>query len=109
MASSNIDNPNLDKIIMAGETVLFILFCVTIQSLSALAYFSLLANILNFSGLIMVLYSILQEAPDSSKREAFKGANQLPLYFGTTIYAFEGIGLVSHSKHLCVQWWGRKS
>ncbi|KAK3100361.1 hypothetical protein FSP39_018724 [Pinctada imbricata] len=97
--SSNEINPREEKIIMAVETVLFIIYCVSIQSLSALAYFSLLANILNFTGLFMVLYAITSDAPDPSTRDAFKEFSSLPMYFGTVIFAFEGIGLVMPLKN----------
>lgn len=92
--SSNEANPHLDLLIMGIELIVVVIYCTTIQSLHGLSYFSLIANFLNFAGLIFVLFYVVQDSPPQSERPAFVGWFDLPMYFGTAVYAFEGIGLV---------------
>ena len=48
-----------------------------------------------FFSIAVTFYYSLQELPEISKREFIvTSPHQLPLYFGTAIYLFEGIGLV---------------
>lgn len=65
-----------------------------VRDLKKLAPFSTFANILNFVGLIIVFQYLFQNLPDSRERPSTKPFSTLPLYFGTAMYAFEGIGLV---------------
>ncbi|XP_056012607.1 neutral amino acid uniporter 4-like [Ostrea edulis] len=97
--SSNKENPHLDLIIMGIELILIVIYCTTIQSLQGLSYFSLIANFLNFAGLVFLIFYVVQKPPPQSERPAFLGWHELPLYFGTTVYAFEGIGLVMPLKN----------
>ena len=69
-------------------------FLVNIRNLKYLSPISMLANILQFIGLIIIFYYVLQDIPYTWDRKAFASWGQLPLYFGTAIYAFEGIGVV---------------
>ncbi|KAL5012674.1 hypothetical protein ScPMuIL_011225 [Solemya velum] len=78
---------------MAVVTGLLIPFCF-VRNLTTLAPFSMFANILNFVGLIIIFQYIVQGLPDTSTRPAFNSFSDLPMYFGTAVYAFEGIGLV---------------
>lgn len=67
-----------------------------IQNLKWLAPFSMLANILMAVGIGITFYYIfsgLSEAPEDVKY--FSSFQQLPLFFGTAIFALEGIGVVS--------------
>lgn len=95
LLGSNKENVELDLIIMGIELIVVIIYCTTIQSLHGLSYFSYVANFLNFAGLIFVLYYVVQGSPPQSERPAFVGWFDMPMYFGTAVYAFEGIGLVS--------------
>ena len=54
----------------------------------------MLANLLQFVGLGIIFYYLLQDLPFTWERKIFATWGQLPLYFGTAIYAFEGIGVV---------------
>merc|ERR1711936_826613 len=65
-----------------------------IRNLKYLSPVSMLANLLQFSGLAIIFYYLLQDLPYSWERKSFSSWGQLPLYFGTAIYAFEGIGVV---------------
>jgi hypothetical protein len=66
-----------------------------VKSLKYLTPASLFASILTCSGLIITFFYMLQDLPNTSTVKAFSTWSQLPLYFGTAIYAFEGIGVVS--------------
>lgn len=65
-----------------------------IKSLKYLTPASLTASILTISGLGITFFYLLQGLPRTSTVQAFAPLSQLPLYFGTAIYAFEGISLV---------------
>ncbi|KAI1304148.1 Proton-coupled amino acid transporter 1 [Halotydeus destructor] len=65
-----------------------------LRSLKHLAYASTCANILQMSGMVIIFYSLVQDLPDTRTRPASASFTRLPLYFGTAIYAFEGISLV---------------
>eukprot|EP00092_Neocalanus_flemingeri_P037297 GFUD01040619.1.p1 GENE.GFUD01040619.1~~GFUD01040619.1.p1 ORF type:complete len:484 (+),score=100.98 GFUD01040619.1:119-1570(+) len=70
------------------------LFLVSIRNLKYLSPVSMLANILQFIGLGIIFYYVFQDLPCTWDRKAFASIGQLPLFFGTAIYAFEGIGVV---------------
>merc|ERR1719260_732473 len=70
------------------------LLLASIRNLKYLSPISMLANILQFIGLGIIFYYLLQDIPYSWERKSFASWGQLPLYFGTAIYAFEGIGVV---------------
>jgi proton-coupled amino acid transporter len=70
-----------------------------IRNLKYLAPFSMIANIFMGVGLAIIFYYIFRDPlPPISRPDinvGFSSWKQLPLYFGTAIYAFEGIGMVS--------------
>lgn len=65
-----------------------------IRDLKYLVPLSLFANFAMTVGIGVTLYYITQELPAPSSREYIAPWTRLPLFFGTAIYAFEGIGLV---------------
>ncbi|XP_073949166.1 proton-coupled amino acid transporter 1 [Choristoneura fumiferana] len=65
-----------------------------VKNLKYLTPVSLVASIMTAWGLIITFYYILQDLPHTSSVKPFASWHQLPLYFGTAIYAFEGIGVV---------------
>ncbi|CAH2215809.1 jg878 [Pararge aegeria aegeria] len=71
-----------------------ILIICMIRNLKYLTPFSTLANVLMAIGVGAVLYEATQDLPPVDSRVYLASWSQLPLYFGTAIYAFEGIGLV---------------
>lgn len=73
-----------------------ILLTALIRNLKFLAPFSTLANALMIIGIVIVMYYATQDLPNVAERHYVAKLTQIPLFFGTTIYAFEGIGLVSY-------------
>jgi proton-coupled amino acid transporter len=65
-----------------------------IKSLPNLSYFSSVANILQLGGLCYIFTNLVIDLPPSKSVTAFANWRTLPLFFGTAIYAFEGIGTV---------------
>lgn len=66
-----------------------------LKNLKYLTPVSLVASVMTAWGLVVTFYYILQDLPRTDSVKAFASWQQLPLYFGTAIYAFEGIGVVS--------------
>ncbi|XP_075224513.1 proton-coupled amino acid transporter-like protein acs isoform X2 [Lycorma delicatula] len=65
-----------------------------LKNLKYLTPVSLLAALLTGAGIVITFTYMLQDLPRTSTVNAFATWHQLPLYFGTAIYAFEGIGVV---------------
>ncbi|KAH1028685.1 hypothetical protein HUJ05_002017 [Dendroctonus ponderosae] len=65
-----------------------------VKSLKYLTPASLFASIVMSTGLIITFFYMLQGLSPVSTINAFSSWGQLPLYFGTAVYAFEGIGVV---------------
>ena len=84
----------LDYRVYMSILLLPMLLLVSIRNLIYLSPVSMLANLLQFIGLGIIFYYLLQDVPAVSERKLFASMGQLPLYFGTAIYAFEGIGIV---------------
>ncbi|XP_046996837.1 proton-coupled amino acid transporter-like protein CG1139 isoform X2 [Schistocerca americana] len=79
---------------MALAFVPILLSC-WIRSLKFLVPVSLLANVFMAVGVVATLYRVSLNLPSISERELFIfDWAKLPLFFGTTIYSFEGIGLI---------------
>eukprot|EP00088_Acartia_fossae_P071648 TRINITY_DN9890_c0_g1_i13.p1 TRINITY_DN9890_c0_g1~~TRINITY_DN9890_c0_g1_i13.p1 ORF type:complete len:474 (-),score=52.14 TRINITY_DN9890_c0_g1_i13:363-1784(-) len=67
---------------------------VSVRNLKYLSPVSMLANILQFLGLGIIFYYLVQDLSYTWDVKYVASLKQLPLYFGTAIYAFEGIGVV---------------
>lgn len=68
-----------------------------VPNLKHLAPISTFANICMALGIGVVFYYMLSgPMPDISQRKYVGDLNTLPLFFGTAIYAFEGIALVTN-------------
>lgn len=66
-----------------------------VKSLKYLTPASFVATIFTVIGLGITFFYLLQGSSESkSKVEPFVSWHTLPLYFGTAVYAFEGIGMV---------------
>lgn len=66
-----------------------------IRNLKYLAPFSMVANVLIGTGMGITFYYIFQDLPPISAQPHFSSLHQLPIFFGTAIFALEGIGVVS--------------
>lgn len=65
-----------------------------IRNLKYLAPFSMIANLLVGTGMGITFYYLFQDIPSLSDRTPFAGFERLPTFFGTAIFALEGIGVV---------------
>ncbi|XP_037031296.1 proton-coupled amino acid transporter-like protein CG1139 isoform X2 [Bradysia coprophila] len=65
-----------------------------LKNLKYLTPVSLFASVLTVTGLAVTFHYMLQDLPKTSTVHGFSSWATLPLYFGTAIYAFEGIGVV---------------
>ena len=71
-----------------------ILIC-SIKNLKYLSPCSILANILEFAGLGIIFYYIFATPiPSTSSVPWFTSPEKFPIFFGTAIFAFEGISVV---------------
>lgn len=65
-----------------------------ITNLKYLAPFSTIANIAMGTGIAFTFYYALTDIPNPMERRFAGNLSDLPLFFGTAIFAFEGIALV---------------
>lgn len=55
---------------------------------------SIIANVSTFAALALILYSSFTDLPSITERKMIGTWDRLPLSFGTTIFAMEGIAVV---------------
>ncbi|XP_008211722.2 proton-coupled amino acid transporter-like protein CG1139 [Nasonia vitripennis] len=65
-----------------------------IRNLKLLAPFSSVANIITFVGLGMILAYVFDDLPSITEREMFGSVRNFSLYFGTTLFALEAVGVI---------------
>lgn len=65
-----------------------------IRNLKHLAPFSVIANILMGAGVTITIYYVFIDLPSVTERPAMAELHKLPMFFGTVIFALEGIGVV---------------
>ncbi|VDK49260.1 unnamed protein product [Gongylonema pulchrum] len=71
-----------------------ILSICSIRRLNKLAPFALAANCMYISAVVIVLYFFFTHLKSSSDLPAVGHLHTVPLYFGTVLFAFEGIAVV---------------
>ncbi|RUS84223.1 hypothetical protein EGW08_008027 [Elysia chlorotica] len=67
---------------------------VCVRSLSIMAPFSAFANVLTVIGMVIIFQYLIQDIPSVSSRPAISSVDNMPMFFGTAIFAVEGISLV---------------
>lgn len=72
-----------------------ILLSTWIRNLKYLVPLSSVANFLVLAGYIATMYIMSHDVPSISERRYVADWHEIPLFFGTVIYSFEGITLVS--------------
>ncbi|KAJ0184123.1 hypothetical protein K1T71_000546 [Dendrolimus kikuchii] len=87
-------NFHLDLSVHMVLVVVPVLLSCMVRNLKFLTPLSTAANLMMALGVGAVLYEAAQDLPPVSSRTYLASWQQLPLYFGTAVYAFEGIGLV---------------
>lgn len=65
-----------------------------IRNLKYMAPFSMIANILIATGMGITFYYIFKDLPSFDSRPNYVEITKLPMFFGTAIFALEGIGVV---------------
>ncbi|XP_045610493.1 proton-coupled amino acid transporter-like protein pathetic [Procambarus clarkii] len=86
------------SISLLAYTAIFILPLLLISFIPNIKYLapvSMMAGVIQIAGIIICFYYMVRDLPHIHEDlPAFAGWSTLPLYFGTAIYSFEGIGLV---------------
>lgn len=82
-----------EKVIMALILIPIVLSCL-LTNLKYLSYCSLVAGGCMVAGCAITLYYIFLDLPSPSERHYVGEVQNLPLFFGTAIFAFEGISMV---------------
>jgi len=67
---------------------------VFIRKLSVISYLSAVANVLCFLGLLGTYQYLFFHLTNPGEFPAYAPAREFPLFFGTALFAFEGIGMV---------------
>ncbi|XP_066147989.1 proton-coupled amino acid transporter-like protein CG1139 isoform X1 [Euwallacea fornicatus] len=65
-----------------------------IKNLKFLSPLSMIANILVAVGMSVTFYYIFSDLPSFDSQPAYESVTKLPIFFGTAIFALEGIGVV---------------
>lgn len=81
------------RVYMAVLLPLLILICL-IRNLKYLSPLSMIANILVAVSIGITFYYIFSDLPSIGERDAIASFSTLPAFFGTAIFALEGIGVV---------------
>ena len=67
----------------------------SIRKLSSLAPFAFAANMIYLTAVGIVIYYFLTHLQPTSNVTKFGSLEDLPLFFGTVMFAFEGVSVVS--------------
>lgn len=86
--------PTMDSRLYMLSFLPFLVLLTFIRSLRILSIFSLLANVSMLVSLITIYQFIVQRIPDPHSLPLVAPWKTYPLFFGTAVFAFEGIGVV---------------
>ncbi|XP_060096273.1 proton-coupled amino acid transporter 1-like [Heteronotia binoei] len=86
--------PTMDSRLYILSLLPFVVLLVFIQNLKFLSIFSMLANLAMLCSLLMIYQYIVRGIPDPSSLSLVAQWKTYPLFFGTAVFAFEGIGVI---------------
>ncbi|XP_044734179.1 proton-coupled amino acid transporter-like protein pathetic isoform X2 [Chrysoperla carnea] len=89
-----LDGPNFDLRLYMLALLPLLIPCNLIRNLKYLAPFSMVANILMGAGISITFYYILTDIPPIDSVAPIAEPQHWPMFFGTVIFALEGIGVV---------------
>lgn len=89
-----LDGPNFDLRLYMLALLPLLIPCNLIRNLKYLAPFSMIANILMGAGISITFYYILTDIPPIDSVAPIAEPQHWPMFFGTVIFALEGIGVV---------------
>ncbi|KAJ7420808.1 hypothetical protein WISP_46439 [Willisornis vidua] len=92
--SSSSEKRNIDLRIYMLCFLPFLVLLVFIRDLKSLSLLSLLANLSMAVSLVIIYQYIVRDIGDPQKLPPVVGWKKYPLFFGTAVFAFEGIGVV---------------
>lgn len=72
----------------------FLILINMVRNLKHMAPMSFIANIFMGTGMIVTMYYIVRDLPAVTERPAVGPIDKLPIFFGSVIFALEGIGVV---------------
>jgi len=92
---SNLPGVGLQTRVYMSAILPFVLALCCMRSVRKLSYFSMLANFLCLTGLILVIAQLFRQIPSVDSVPAIEpDFTKWPLFLATTIYTFEGIGVI---------------
>ncbi|XP_027591406.1 proton-coupled amino acid transporter 4 isoform X1 [Pipra filicauda] len=91
---SSSEKRNIDLRIYMLCFLPFLVLLVFIRDLKSLSLLSLLANLSMAVSLVIIYQYIVRDIVDPRKLPPVVGWKKYPLFFGTAVFAFEGIGVV---------------
>ncbi|XP_055378661.1 proton-coupled amino acid transporter-like protein CG1139 isoform X2 [Condylostylus longicornis] len=81
------------RLVILALLVPLMLVCL-IRNLKYLAPFSFVANVIMFIAIVITMYYIFLDLPPTNSVPGIVGPTHWPMFFGTVIFALEGIGVV---------------